>query len=131
MTQLPTPSLLNLVNMPDLMDRVDNDCELLQELFLLFRVEFPRLQIELQNAVSKTNMRQTAKTAHMLKGMLANLSFERAAASVKTLEERAALEDRPGTECALNVFDNEVATLLPSLEAYLAGQRSLKKGFDL
>jgi HPt (histidine-containing phosphotransfer) domain-containing protein len=117
--------------MPDLMDRVDNDCELLQELFLLFRVEFPRLQIELQNAVSKTNMRQTAKTAHMLKGMLANLSFERAAASVKTLEERAALEDRPGTECALNVFDNEVATLLPSLEAYLAGQRSLKKGFDL
>jgi HPt (histidine-containing phosphotransfer) domain-containing protein len=122
MTPSPTPSLLNLVNMPDLLDRVDNDCELLQELFQLFRVEFPRLQIELQEAVSSKDMLQTARTAHMLKGMLANLSLEGAAASVETLENMAALGDQPGTENALIVFDNEVVTLLPSLDAYLSGQ---------
>jgi HPt (histidine-containing phosphotransfer) domain-containing protein len=122
MTPSPTPSLLSLVNMPDLLDRVDNDCELLQELFQLFRVEFPRLQIELQEAVSSKNMRQTARTAHMLKGMLANLSLEGAAASVETLENMAAQGDQAGTENALIVFDNEVVTLLPSLDAYLAGQ---------
>jgi hypothetical protein len=40
MTQSPTPSLLKLVNMPELLDRVDNDRELLQEIFELFRAEF-------------------------------------------------------------------------------------------
>jgi two-component system, sensor histidine kinase and response regulator len=119
MTPSPTPSLLNLVNMPDLLDRVDNDREFIQELFQLFRVEFPRLQIELQEAVSSKHMWQTARTAHTLKGMLANLSIEQAAAAVETLESTAAQGDQPGTEHALIAFNNEVAALLPSLDAYL------------
>jgi HPt (histidine-containing phosphotransfer) domain-containing protein len=123
MTQSPTPSLLNLVNMPDLLDRVDNDRELLQELFQLLRAEFPRLQIELQEAISSKNMQQTARSAHTLKGMFANLSIERAAATVETLENMASQGDQPGTENALIVFNNEVATLMPSLDAYLAEQR--------
>ena len=120
MTPSPTLSLLSFVNMSDLMDRVDNDRELLQELFELLRAEFPRLQIELQEATSSKNMWQVAKTAHTLKGMLANLSIERAAAAVETLENMAAEGDHPGAENALIVFDNEVAALMPSLDAYLA-----------
>jgi two-component system sensor histidine kinase/response regulator len=119
MTPSPTPSLFNLVNIPDLLDRVDNDREFIQELFQLFRVEFPRLQIELQEAVSSKKMWQTARTAHTLKGMLANLSIEQAAAAVQTLESTAAQGDQPGTENALIAFNNEVAALLPSLDAYL------------
>jgi HPt (histidine-containing phosphotransfer) domain-containing protein len=119
----PTPSLLELLNMPDLLARIDNDRELLQELFQLFRIEFPRLHIELQEAVSSKNMRQTAKTAHMLKGMLANLSFEGATTAVETLEHTAATEDQPGTERALVDFNGEVLGLLPSLNAYLAEER--------
>src|ERR1700677_1642779 len=119
MTPSPTPSLLNLVNMPDLLDRVDNDREFITELFQLFRVEFPRLQIELQEAVSSKNMWQTARTAHMLKGMLANLSIEQAAADVETLESAAAQGDQPGTQNALIAFNNEVAALLPGMDAYL------------
>jgi len=53
MTLSPIPSFIEFVNMPDLLDRVDDDQEFMRELFLLFRVEFPRLQIELQEAVSR------------------------------------------------------------------------------
>lgn len=122
MTPSPTPPLLDFVNMPDLLDRVDNDRELLHELFQLFRTEFPRLQIGLEEAFSLKDMQQTAKAAHMLKGMLANLSFEGAAKAVEALEHAAAKEDLPGTESAMVVFNSEVANLLPSLDAYLVEQ---------
>ena len=123
MTASPTPSLLKLVNMPELLDRVDNDRELLQELFELFRVEFPRLQIELKEAVSRNDMQRTAKAAHMIKGMLANLSMEGPATALDTLERMAIRGDQPGIESALAVFGGEVVTLLPSLDAYLAEPR--------
>jgi HPt (histidine-containing phosphotransfer) domain-containing protein len=123
MTISPTPPLYELLNMPDLLARIDDDRELLQELFQLFRVEFPRLQVELQEALATKNMQQTVKTAHMLKGMLANLSFECAATAAETLEHMAVMEDQPGTERALVDFNSKVLSLLPSLNAYLAKQK--------
>lgn len=122
MTSSTTSPLSNFVNIPDLLDRVENDRELLNELFLLFRTEFPRLQIELEDACSLKDMRRIVKAAHMLKGMLANLSFERAATAVEAIEQMAAKEDRAGIESALTAFNSEVANLLPSLDAYLAEQ---------
>jgi HPt (histidine-containing phosphotransfer) domain-containing protein len=122
MTQSLTPSLLKHVNMPDLLDRVDNDCELLQELFQLFMVEFPRIKSELQDAVSRKNLGETADSAHMLKGMLANLSFEEAAKTMEELEHKAAIADQPGMDRAMAVFNSQTASLLPSLDTWLAEQ---------
>jgi HPt (histidine-containing phosphotransfer) domain-containing protein len=119
MTLLPTPSFMEFVNMPDLLDRVDDDLEFMRELFQLFRVEFPRLQIELQEAVSRKDLQQAAKTAHMLKGMLANLSIERPASAMEIVEHAAVDEDQSGTEDALIVFRGKVLSLLPCLDAYL------------
>jgi len=112
MTLSPIPSFIEFVNMPDLLDRVDDDQEFMRELFLLFRVEFPRLQIELQEAVSRRDLQQAAKTAHMLKGMLANLSIE-VPASAMEIVEHAAAED------ALIVFRGKIPNLLPCLDVYL------------
>jgi hypothetical protein len=131
MTESPTPSLLKLVNMSELLDRVDNDRELLQELFELFRVEFPRLQIELKEAVSSKDMQKTANAAHVMKGMLANLSFEGPAAAVGGLEHMAVMGDQPGTERALASFGGEVESLLPSLDAFLAEQMAQRSGLEL
>jgi len=105
--------------MPDLLDRVDDDREFVRELLQLFRVEFPRLQIELQEAVSRKDLRQAAKTAHMLKGMLANLSIERPASAMEALEHTAAEEDQLGTEAALVAFSGEILSLLPCVDAYM------------
>jgi hypothetical protein len=128
---LPTnPSLAQLINMKELMDRVDNDLDFLQDLFHLFKVEFPRLQIELQESVKVKNMHQTAKTAHMLRGMLANLSAECAATAVEVIEQMATKEDQRGAENALIVFNGEVVSLLPCVNAYLAEARHLVNRLD-
>jgi HPt (histidine-containing phosphotransfer) domain-containing protein len=121
----PISSLARYANLPDLLDRVDNDHEFLREILVLFRTEFPRLRFKLQEAVPGQDMQQTAGIAHLLKGMLANLSLERAAAAAGALEAMAAAQNRPGTEHALAVFDNEVVDLLPVLDAYLAETKAV------
>ena len=94
MTQSPTPSLEKFVNMPDLLDRVDGDRDLLHELFQMFKEHFPQLHVELEDAITRKDLQRAAKTAHMLKGMLANLSVERAAAAVEALDDMASVKDQ-------------------------------------
>lgn len=59
------------VNLPELLVRVDNDPELLQEIVELFNEEFPKLRLSLEHAVECRDMEQVQIAAHTLKGMLA------------------------------------------------------------
>jgi HPt (histidine-containing phosphotransfer) domain-containing protein len=109
------------VDLPGLLRRVDTDRKLLCELLRLFKEEFPCLLQALQEAVVCGDMKGVEVTAHTLKGMLANVAFERAAASAKRIE-------RMGQQCAPQGLPEELAGLeqeaslaLAELEAFCTG----------
>jgi HPt (histidine-containing phosphotransfer) domain-containing protein len=77
------------VDMPDLLGRVENDRELLTELFVMFQEELPGLQSALHDAIGVGNLPEGAKAAHALKGMLANMSMRKGATMAASIESAA------------------------------------------
>lgn len=112
--------LEDFINLPDLLARVDNDRELLEEIAGIFKEEFPRLRNELQSAVLCDDMAQAEQLAHALKGMLLNLSVDRGAAAAADIERHAKAGDIAQVGKALAAFDGALSGLLPALEAYIA-----------
>jgi HPt (histidine-containing phosphotransfer) domain-containing protein len=80
---LATPSVLNI---KELLSRVDNDHELVSELFFIFKSVFPSHLQRLSDAVANQLPKQVEAERHTLKGMLLNLSATRAAALAADLE---------------------------------------------
>jgi HPt (histidine-containing phosphotransfer) domain-containing protein len=101
------------VDLPDLLRRVDNDRKLLCELLRLFKEEFPCLLQALQEAVVHGDMKGVEVTAHTIKGMLANVSFVRAAASAACLQ-------RMGHQCVTQGLPEELARLKQEASLALA-----------
>ena len=107
--------------MPELLARVDNDSELLTELFALFQDDFPRLRDALHNAVHAGDPRQVEKAAHALKGMLANLSIKHGAALAANVEAAARAGDEREIQQALAAFDGEETGVLAAVDGFMAG----------
>jgi HPt (histidine-containing phosphotransfer) domain-containing protein len=106
------------VDLQELLTRADNDRELLRELLRIIREEFPCLLQSLQEAVIRGDNKGVEVKAHTIKGMLANVSFARAAASAACLE-------RMGQQCVTQGLPEELARLeqeaslaLAELEAF-------------
>jgi HPt (histidine-containing phosphotransfer) domain-containing protein len=108
------------INFPELLSRVDDDRELLLDLFAIFKDDFPRHLQALQDAVSRDDMKQIATVSHTLKGMLLNLAVTRAAKGAAQLEELAHSGENISVRNALAAFEMEVQGLLPEMEAYTA-----------
>jgi HPt (histidine-containing phosphotransfer) domain-containing protein len=111
-------------NPQELLARVENDRELLCELLTIFKHEFPRHLKALENAVARKDPAETASISHTLKGMLANLSVTKAAASAARLEQLARAGETASFEQAFAVLAQEVHGLLPAMESYVAKVRS-------
>ncbi|MHB1793555.1 MAG: Hpt domain-containing protein [Acidobacteriaceae bacterium] len=123
MTQSEQDSLQAIVNLPELLARVDYDWELLQEIVDLFMAELPRLHEQLSAAVSQADLSQVEKLAHTLKGMLLNLSIEGGAEAVAAMEQQAKAEDVIAVREEFKVFESTIDRLRPSLDAYMAEGR--------
>ena len=87
------------VNLPELLDRVDNDRELLRDLLSIFTEEFPRHFCALQEAVAGRDAKRVAVVSHTLKGMLLNLAVTKAAGS---LQERNLIQYSRGNITVLD-----------------------------
>jgi HPt (histidine-containing phosphotransfer) domain-containing protein len=120
MDKIPGISQGSSIDFPELLSRVDNDRELLLDLFAIFKEEFPRHLQGLRDAVSQEDLKQTATVSHMLKGMLSNLAVTRAAKGAGQLEELAHSGQNASLPRALAAFELEVQGLLPEMEAYTA-----------
>lgn len=107
------------VNFAELIARLDNDRELLRDLLLIFKDDFPRHFQALQQAVSRSDATQVAAVSHTLKGMLANLAATRAAACAAELEQLARAKDTASFTRALVAFEHEALRLVPEMETYL------------
>jgi HPt (histidine-containing phosphotransfer) domain-containing protein len=108
------------VNLPELLDRVDNDRELLRDLLSIFTEEFPRHLCALQEAVAGQDAKRVAVVSHTLKGMLLNLAVTKAAGSAGQLELQAQGGDPSLLQAAFAAFEQDVSGLLPEMATYLA-----------
>jgi len=106
-----------------LLDRLDQDRELLKELIEIFRQEFPRYKSEVQDAVAKRDLKRVSASGHALKGMFANLAAERAAELAGHLERLAKNADSESLPVALKALEDEFSTLLPMLDSSLVEAR--------
>lgn len=104
----------------ELLARVDNDRELLHELLIIFREEFPRHLQTLREAVESRDGKRVTVVAHTLKGMLSNVAASRTAAAAARLEQMGRNEEASAFQESFAVFESEAMRLLPQLEAYLA-----------
>jgi two-component system, sensor histidine kinase and response regulator len=106
-------------NLGELLERVDNDQELIRELLTIFREDFPRTLQSLVTAVSAGNLVNSAALSHALKGMLASLGVTRAAAAAKIEKMASALAEKESLRAAFDALRNEAARLMPELKAYM------------
>ena len=106
------------------MERVDNDQELLIELLTIFQEDFPRTMQSLEESVAARDLKNTASLSHTLKGMLSNLGGTRAATAAAKLEKLASSADNKAPlKDAFAALQCEAASLVPELDAYMAGVR--------
>jgi two-component system sensor histidine kinase/response regulator len=76
-----------IIDMTELLARVEDDRELMRDLLLIFKEEFPRYVQALRDAVNSMDGEKVESTAHALKGMLSNLAANPAAAAAARLEQ--------------------------------------------
>ena len=76
----------NLIDFDELLERTENDRELMRDLLTIFKEEFPERLRALSEAVASRNAANVVLEAHALKGMLSNLAAIEAAAAVAELE---------------------------------------------
>ena len=108
------------LNFTELLARVENDRELLCDLLLIFKREFPHHFHALQKVVARGDSTQVAAVSHTLKGMLANLAATPAAACAAALEQKARAKDVPSFAKALVALEHEALRLLPEVDTFLS-----------
>jgi two-component system sensor histidine kinase/response regulator len=110
------------VNLSELLARVEDDRELLAELFAMFLEELPGLQNALHTALGLGDLREAAKAAHTLKGVLANLSMNQATSLAARIEAAAQAGDASTIDETITAFDLEIAALSAGVGDFVAGQ---------
>jgi HPt (histidine-containing phosphotransfer) domain-containing protein len=104
----------------ELLVRVDNDRELLRDLLVIFREEFPRILRTLREAVEAQDGNRVATAAHNLKGMLLNLAANQAAITAGRLEQLGRRGEASRYAEVFAVFEGDTGKLLPQLDACMA-----------
>jgi two-component system sensor histidine kinase/response regulator len=121
MTNMNQPPKGSAIDFTELLDRVDNDRELLIDLMSIFKEDFPRNVRELTDVIAARDLKKMSVVSHTLKGMLANLAVTRAAAAAAKLEQLAHdAATEPEIAEAFRGFQREVQGLLPEMETYMA-----------
>jgi HPt (histidine-containing phosphotransfer) domain-containing protein len=113
----------HVFNFAELLERIENDAELLRELLTIFKKDFPRRLHSLKEAITGAEMKQVEAASHCLKGMFSNLAMDRAAAAAAHLEQMGRNRTREGLEDALARLEQEVADVLPVLNAHVEEAR--------
>lgn len=102
------------------LNRVDNDRELLLELLGMFKEDFPPTLSALKAAVQSADLKASSALSHKLKGMLSNLGGVAAAAAASRIQSLATTRDATSLPDALAVLERESLDLNHELDAYLA-----------
>lgn len=104
----------------ELLQRLDNDHSFLCELLAVYRQDSQSSLQSARNALSRQDLAELERTAHRLKGMMKNLSMNRAAQSAHDLEVAARQGDANHTPALLQQLEKAMEDLLPQVDAHLA-----------
>jgi HPt (histidine-containing phosphotransfer) domain-containing protein len=110
-------------NLPELLERVDNDPVLLRELLDIFKEDFPQTLRSLKTAVAAEDLKSSSRLSHTLKGMLSSLGATRAAAAASKLEALSSAGETASLRAALKALESEGESLVPELDAYMTEVR--------
>lgn len=109
-----------IIDLQELLARVENDRELLSDLFRIFKEEFPRHLEVLRQAVNSGDGKKVAAEAHSLKGMLSNLAAGPAATAAAQLEQLGRNQIASEYPQALDVLEKIGKELLIELDTSMA-----------
>jgi HPt (histidine-containing phosphotransfer) domain-containing protein len=107
----------SLIDFAELLGRVENDRELMRELLLIFKEEFPRHHQGLHDAVESLDAKRVASEAHTLKGMFSNLAAREAAGSAAHLEQLGRRGETSKFVEGLAAFDRLAKELLQQVDS--------------
>jgi HPt (histidine-containing phosphotransfer) domain-containing protein len=113
-------SLAEFVNLPELLDRVENDEDLLAELLALLQEDLPGSREALQTAIEGGDLGEIERAAHRLKGMLANLSAKRTASLAAEIESVARAGNAQRIPELVSTFDPQITAFSAALDSFMA-----------
>ena len=108
------------INLEELLARVENDRELMRDLLLIFKEEFPQRREALREAVESMDAGKVVLEAHSLKGMFSNLAAAEAAAAAARLEQLGRNQETTKFHESLANFEMIAKELLQQLDACMA-----------
>jgi HPt (histidine-containing phosphotransfer) domain-containing protein len=113
-------ALAEFLNLPELLERVEGDEDLLQELLALFQEDLPGSREALQAAIAGGDLGEIERAAHRLKGMLANLSARGTASFAAEIESEARAGNAQKIPELLSTFEPQIAAFSAALDSFMA-----------
>ena len=113
----PEPAGNGSVDVPQLLDRIEDDRRFLAELVDVFRREYPQNLEAVRSAINMQNAPELQRAAHTLKGALANLSAVRATPLAAELEQMGRSQDLSEAQSTLDRLVVELPDVTRALEA--------------
>lgn len=107
----------HVLDVADLLERVDGDRELLGELVSMFLEDYRSLLSKIHEAVKYGDATSLTKAAHTLKGAVGNFSAERASQAARKLECMGRSGDMVHAHDALAHLEDEMSQLVTELTA--------------
>lgn len=107
------------IDLTELLNRVDNDRELLIELFNIFKSEFPSHLQFLTAAIAGGEIKRVESESHILKGMLLNLSASTAASLAADIERLAREQKLDEVRLTFKALEKEALVLLARMNECL------------
>src|SRR5262249_53755266 len=101
------------IDRESLMERVEDDDDLLVELVRMFTDERPRLLADIRHALERGDAAAVSRAAHSLKGALSTLCAQGALPIAQRLEEAGARGDIGPARAAFEELEHEMGLLEP------------------
>ena len=106
-----------LIDREEAIARVGGDEGLLREIAQLFLDDYPRSLAELRAAAAHGDSRKVERSAHGLKGAVANFGAQRVVDAAAALERMGRAEELSGFAAALSALERSLSALHDELQA--------------
>lgn len=97
----------DIIDLPEVLERVQNDRELLSELIDIFLADCPVKISAIKQAIQNKDFAQLRDTAHSIKGASGNISAKKLHALFLQIEQAGKDNALAGTEALLNELDRQ------------------------
>jgi HPt (histidine-containing phosphotransfer) domain-containing protein len=106
----------NIINKAELLERVDNDFELLQELLSVFVEDIPQQLKELEESINDSDCERIRALIHRLKGAVGNLAAEDAYELAAKMEMHASQGEISSVQYFYPNLKKQILLVIDALE---------------